>query len=98
MNIELWTQVTQIPNLDAYTMSYDVGAAKPDPRIYSPLLEQFGCETHEVLFVGDTAEADQHGPLAFGMQARLIERATGQTLSDLLADILLHRAVITEAL
>lgn len=73
-----------LPMLDAYAMSYEAGAVKPQPRIYQFLLEQLGCEADEVLFVGDTAAADVEGPRACGMQAVLLKRASGQTLADVM--------------
>lgn len=77
-----------LPNLDAYALSYQVGAIKPNPRIYQSLLDQIGCAVHEVLFVGDTLLADVTGPSSFGMSARLIDRKNGQNLQDVLADLI----------
>lgn len=72
---------TLLPTLDAYAMSYEVGAVKPQPRIYQFLLDHLGLAAGEVLFIGDTAIADQDGPRAVGMQACLLDRSTGQSLS-----------------
>lgn len=47
-----------LPMLNAYAVSYDTGAVKPQPRIYQFLLEKLGCIAGEVLFVGDTVVAD----------------------------------------
>ena len=77
-----------LPNIDTYAWSYEVGAIKPEPKIYQSLIEQLGCQTSEVLFIGDTALADFTGPTAFGMSARLINRKNGQTLTEVLNDIL----------
>ncbi|MPS82276.1 MAG: HAD family hydrolase [Achromobacter sp.] len=71
-----------LPMLNAYAMSYDVGAVKPQPRIYQFLLERLDLVADEVLFVGDTVIADLEGPRAFGMQACLLNRSAGQTLAD----------------
>lgn len=72
-----------LPMLNAYAMSYDAGAVKPQPRIYQFLLEKLGCvAADEVLFVGDTVAADLEGPKAFGMQACLLNRSAGQALAD----------------
>lgn len=73
-----------LPMLDAYAMSYDVGAIKPQPGIYQYLIDQLGFDVNEVLFVGDTPTADVEGPRAFGMQACLLNRSAGQSLSDAL--------------
>lgn len=79
---------SMIPNLDAYALSYEIGAIKPDPRIYQSLLDQLNCRKDEVLFVGDTLLADVIGPKSFGMSARLIDRKNGQNLQDVLVDLL----------
>lgn len=78
---------SMLPGLDAYIWSYQVGAIKPNPKIYEVVLEKVGCEAHEVLFVGDTLLADVSGPRSQGMLARLIDRKNGQNLHDLLADL-----------
>lgn len=78
----------QLPILDAYAWSYEVGATKPNPKIYQHVLDELGCQAKDVLFIGDTPKADVIGPTAFGMAARLIERRKGQTLRDVLADVL----------
>lgn len=63
------------PAVDAYVLSYEVGAVKPDPRIYQAATEACGCAPESILFVGDTPMADLDGPRSAGMQARLIDRA-----------------------
>lgn len=70
--------------LDCYAWSFEVGAIKPEPEIYAYVLQRLGCNADEVLFVGDSVQADLHGPTSIGMQARLIERHRGQTLPLLL--------------
>lgn len=80
-----------LPNLDVYAMSYDIGAVKPDRRIYQYLVDQLGCAAKEVLFVGDTVAADVHGPTAFGMRAGLLSRLSGGTLTGVLVSELPER-------
>lgn len=77
-----------LPPLDAYAWSYEVGAIKPEPQIYQYLIDRLGCQTKDVLFIGDTPLADFNGPKAFGMSARLIDRKNGQNFADVLRDIL----------
>ena len=77
-----------LPPLDAYAWSYEVTAIKPEPKIYQSLIDQIDCQASEVLFIGDTALADFTGPTTFGMSARLINRNNGQTLAEVLNDIL----------
>lgn len=71
-----------LPMLDVYVMSYEIGAIKPQLRIYQRLIDQLGCAANEVLFVGDTPIADVDGPCAFGMHACLLNRSVGQSLVD----------------
>ena len=46
--------------------SAEVGAAKPDPRIFLVALERLGVEPARALHVGDAPE-DEHGAVAAGM-------------------------------
>lgn len=78
-----------LPGLDAYVLSYEVGLAKPDPAIYQRVCDALGCAPGEVVFVGDSKRCDVDGPRAFGMQARHLDRRGGQSLLDVLADVLL---------
>lgn len=77
-----------LPTFDAYAWSYEVGAIKPDAKIYQHILDQLACQADEVLFIGDTLLADLQGPTAFGMSARLIHRKHGQKFADILQDLL----------
>jgi HAD superfamily hydrolase (TIGR01549 family) len=77
-----------LPNIDAYALSYEVGAIKPESQIYQHLIDQLECHAKDVLFIGDTPLADYSGPNEFGMSARLIDRKNGQKLADVLADII----------
>ena len=44
--------------VDAFTHSYEVGAEKPDPRIFRAACERLGVAPEEALMVGDHATAD----------------------------------------
>ncbi len=79
---------SMLPPFHAYALSYEVGAIKPDARIYQHLIDNLACQAGEVLFIGDTPLADVDGPTSFGMSARLIDREGGQTLSDIIDDLL----------
>lgn len=39
-----------LPPLDVYAWSYEVGAIKPDPKIYQSLIDQLQCQPKDVLF------------------------------------------------
>ena len=73
------------PGLDAYVLSFEVGAAKPDPTIYATVCKALDCSPGEVLFTGDSPRCDEQGPRAFGMRAHGLDRERGQTLWDALA-------------
>lgn len=61
---------TRLPiQLDAYAWSFEVGAIKPDPKIYRSICNALALAPENILFVGDTYIADVEGPRAFGMQA-----------------------------
>ena len=77
-----------LPRFDAYAWSYEVGAIKPDKHIYQYIIDSLECRAEEVLFVGDTPLADIEGPTAFGMSARLINHREGQTMKDVLSDLI----------
>jgi HAD superfamily hydrolase (TIGR01509 family) len=53
------------------TMSFEVGATKPDPEIFRAALSTLGTRPDETLVVGDNAEADDGG-LALGMVTLLL--------------------------
>jgi FMN phosphatase YigB (HAD superfamily) len=84
-----------LPHLDSYSWSFEIGAVKPDPRIYQHALSALNVEANKTLFVGDTAEADVHGPKRIGLHACLLDR-TGEhaasspfrTLTDLRESLL----------
>lgn len=77
-----------LPNLDCYVLSYEVGAAKPDPAIYAAVCESLGSRPRDVLFIGDSKRCDVYGPQAFGMQACWLDRDGGQTLMDALRGVI----------
>lgn len=77
-----------VPGLDGYIFSYLVGARKPEPPIYDAACDALGCRPKDALFIGDSKRADFEGPQDYGMQARLIDRKSGQTLLDVLKGVL----------
>jgi putative hydrolase of the HAD superfamily len=60
-------------------VSSEVGADKPDPRVFLAALDGLGVRPDEALFVGDDLERDIRGALAVGMQALWLrgDRARG---------------------
>lgn len=54
---------------DAAVWSFAIGAIKPEPAIYAAVCTAMRRQPEEILFVGDTWDADVAGPRAFGMRA-----------------------------
>jgi HAD superfamily hydrolase (TIGR01549 family) len=63
------------PLLEKRTWSFEVGATKPSPAIYTALCDQVGCAPREVLMVGDSLHADYQGALDSGLLALHLTRA-----------------------
>jgi HAD superfamily hydrolase (TIGR01549 family) len=59
---------------DAKLWSFEVGATKPDRRIYQALCEQLALPPEDVLMVGDSHLSDFTGSRAAGLQARHLTR------------------------
>lgn len=56
------------------TISTEVGAAKPDSRIFTAALENYGCIAENVLHIGDSFKADYCGAKAAGLNAIWLNR------------------------
>lgn len=61
--------------------SFEVGARKPDARIFQAACQRFGVESGDCLMVGDNPDADVRGALAVGMGAALVDRSGTSKLS-----------------
>ncbi len=62
------------PHLDGVVTSAELGAAKPDPRLFAAALELAGAEPHEALHAGDDEETDLAGARASGIRGVLVLR------------------------
>jgi putative hydrolase of the HAD superfamily len=62
------------PYLDGAVSSAVVGAAKPDPAVFTVALELAGCEPAEAFHVGDSPHADVDGARAAGIRVALLDR------------------------
>ena len=69
-----------LPLFDAYAMSYEVGAIKPEAEIYQSFLTQLDLQPEHVLFIGDQKIADVDGPNALGIYAEHLQRKQQQDL------------------
>ncbi|WP_084652418.1 HAD family hydrolase [Bosea sp. BIWAKO-01] len=58
---------------DALVLSFEVGFIKPQPEIFHCVREELGLRAEQILFIGDTPEADILGPRAVGMHAMTID-------------------------
>lgn len=58
--------------IDAFVLSYEVGATKPDPRIFRAACDKLALTPADVLMVGDDRDADT-GAAALGCQVHLVD-------------------------
>ena len=73
--------------VDSYTLSYEAGCTKPDPRIFHLACTVLGAEPANVLMVGDDPRADS-GAVAAGLRVLLLPPTppgTDNALSTVLA-------------
>jgi putative hydrolase of the HAD superfamily len=61
--------------LDAIVVSGDLGAGKPDPRIFAQALQAAGAAPGDAVMVGDNLAKDVEGALAAGLDAVWLNRA-----------------------
>ncbi|MBD3387559.1 MAG: HAD-IA family hydrolase [Candidatus Altiarchaeales archaeon] len=59
---------------DVVVMSCDVGAVKPDPRIYEMGVKAVGVDASECYMVGDSPTADVRGSADAGLKGVLVDR------------------------
>ncbi len=62
------------PLVDGALSSAEVGAAKPDRRIFDLALELAGARAADAVHAGDSVEADVHGAIAAGITPVLVHR------------------------
>lgn len=58
------------------TLSSQVGASKPNPRLFAHALSQAGIPAHTALHIGDEHKADLMGAVQAGLYACLLDRST----------------------
>ncbi len=70
-----WLRPTGILELvDGVVTSAEVGAGKPDPRVFERALQVAGAEPAEALHVGDKVDNDVEGAAAAGVRGVLVQR------------------------
>jgi putative hydrolase of the HAD superfamily len=70
-----WLRPTGILELvDGVVTSAEVGAGKPDPRVFERALQVAGAEPAEALHAGDKVDNDVEGAAAAGVRGVLVQR------------------------
>jgi HAD superfamily hydrolase (TIGR01509 family) len=62
------------PLLDEIFCSFQIGAAKPDPRIFRQVQARIKAKPEDLLHIGDTPTADVQGATSAGWSALLLDR------------------------
>jgi HAD superfamily hydrolase (TIGR01509 family) len=68
-------------NVDEFVLSFEVGAIKPDPKIFATALERLGIDAADAVMVGDSEEADG-GAAALGCGFVLVDPLPTQERPD----------------
>lgn len=63
-----------LPLLDAYAFSFEIGAMKPEPKMYQAMIDCLGVNAHETWMIGDSQLCDRHGPIEFGIRGHYLSR------------------------
>lgn len=64
------------------TISTEVGAAKPNPKIFQVALEKHGCTAAEAWHIGDSYQQDYQGARAAGIRGVWLQRPFGRLEVD----------------
>lgn len=62
------------PYFTSVTISTEVGAAKPDPHIFTTALNKHQCSAESAWHIGDSLQEDYHGAKASGLRAIWLQR------------------------
>jgi putative hydrolase of the HAD superfamily len=76
------------------SVSCEVGARKPHPLIFNDILAKIGLSVQEVMFIGDTWNADIIGSRNLGLQAIYLKDVAMQEKSD--TDGILHMRTLDD--
>ncbi|MFE3544584.1 HAD family hydrolase [Nocardia sp. NPDC059177] len=80
--------------IGALTLSYELGAIKPDPRIFHDAIDRLGVDPTRVLMIGDSAEADG-GATALGARFALVDPLPTAERPSALVDALAGHGIDT---
>lgn len=78
----LWDSTPFTPMFDVALLSFAVGMAKPDPRIYALAAERLGVDAMDCLYVGDGSDGELSGAEQAGMTAVLMRAPYDQADGD----------------
>ena len=67
-----FTTIGSAEHVDEFVLSFEVGAVKPDPAIFTTALQRLGVPAQDALMVGDSEEADG-GARAVGCRFALVD-------------------------
>lgn len=67
-----FTAIGAAGHVDEFVLSFEVGAIKPDPAIFTTALDRLGVAAQDALMVGDSEEADG-GARTVGCQFALVD-------------------------
>ncbi len=67
-----FTAIGAAEHVDEFVLSFEVGAIKPDPAIFTAALDRLGVAAQDALMVGDSEEADG-GARTVGCQFALVD-------------------------
>ncbi|NEB92104.1 HAD family hydrolase [Streptomyces bauhiniae] len=73
--------------VDAYVLSYEHGARKPDPRLFAVACAELGVEPEQTLMVGDSRAADG-GAAALGCRVHFVDPLPVEGRPDALLPVL----------
>ncbi|QWF81497.1 HAD family hydrolase [Amycolatopsis sp. CA-230715] len=80
-------------HVDQFVLSFEVGAQKPDPRIFEVAVERLGVPAADTLMIGDSEEADG-GARALGCRFALVDPLPTTERPDALLTALREHGVL----
>lgn len=79
-----------LPDLNAYSFSYELGVTKPDPAIYRTVCHDLGVvpghlfgDSPQVAMIGDSPRCDRDGPRAVAIKGFHLDRSATGSIRDL---------------
>lgn len=74
------------PHLEAYALSFEVGAIKPSLDMYEACCTQLSLEPSSIMMIGDSLQCDKEAPRSVGITGYFLDRHCGKgDYSDLLS-------------